>query len=425
MSVTPPPAHVWTDARAPGFSFETLNTPPIGRARRGRLTTPHGVVDTPAFIFCGTKAAIKAASAEMMAQSKTQIILSNTYHLMLQPGSAIVAAAGGLHKFMGWDGPMLTDSGGFQIFSLAHGGVADEIKSARGRQPHANKSLLKITEKGAAFRSHIDGSHHLLTPERSVQIQRELGADIILTLDECTPFHVDRKYTARSLAMTQRWEDRSMHAFSEPFGAYAPYHGSAGAQALYGISQGGVYPDLRQESAAYLLSRPFFGHAVGGSLGADKSQMYDVVAAAMDTLVSSKPVHLLGIGGIGDIFACVPLGIDTFDCVSPTRMARHGWALVPGSKLESKPKPGHDPRLNLRNAAHKTDLRPLDEDCACQACLKYSRSYLHHLFKADEMVGQMLLTAHNVATVNRVMGDVRAGLEAGSLNAARAYWMGG
>ena len=407
------------------FAFErTPPAPPVGRARLGRLVTPHGVVETPAFIFCATKAAIKAVTPDQMVDAQTQFILANTYHLMLQPGSKIVAAHGGLHAFMGWDGPMLTDSGGFQIFSLQYGGVADEVKGSKRKGGEALGNLVKITEEGASFRSHIDGSKHLLTPEASITIQRELGADIILTLDECTPFHVDRDYTARSMELSHRWALRSAAAFERSHDSYGPREGSAGPQALYGISQGGVYPDLRREAASFLSEHPFFGYAVGGSLGQDKAQMYEVVASATDGLNPDKPVHLLGIGGISDIFACVPLGIDTFDCVAPTRMARHGWALVPAQGVEREAVPEAEPRLNMRNARHREDHSPLDKTCPCVTCRRYTRSYIHHLLKANETLAQILLSIHNVTTVNRVMQDVRSGLATGAYDDARRFWLG-
>ena len=412
----------WSDPALPGFAFDSIAAPSLDRARTGTLTTPHGTVQTPAFIFCATKAAMKATTIPQVQAAGSQFILSNTYHLMLQPGPEEVAAHGGLHNFTSWDGPMLTDSGGFQVFSLAHGGVAQEIKSTRQFET-SQKSVLKITEEGVAFHSHIDGRREMLTPERSIEIQRQLGADIILTFDECTPFHVDRAYTARSLALTHRWTDRSIARYAADFGEYGPREGSAGMQGLYGISQGGVYDDLRRASAAFLLDRPFFGHAIGGSLGQSKAQMYEVVDFTNAALASPKPVHLLGIGGIEDVFHCVTLGIDTFDCVAPTRMARHGSALVPAA-VGGDTARRSEPRLNMRNARFKNDRTPLDPSCGCEACTRHSRAYIHHLFKADELIGQTLLSIHNIATMNRVMADVRAGIAAGSLAEARCFWLG-
>lgn len=414
----------------PAFRFEVLHSShraPTG-ARRGRLTTPHGAIETPAFIFCATRAAIKGATSTQMAAAGTSIILANTYHLMLQPGPEVVAASGGLHRFMGWrSGPMLTDSGGFQVFSLGHGGVADEIKgrkSASAEVTSAASDLVKVTEEGVRFRSHIDGSRHLLTPERSIDIQRKLGADLILVLDECTPFHVDRAYTARSMHLSHRWGDRSLVEFlaGDPrFGEAGT--GAAGPQALYGIVQGGVYEDLRAESAAYVNGRPFFGSAIGGSLGADTEQMHAVVEMAVRVLRRDRPIHLLGIGAPRDIFAGVQLGIDTFDCVAPTRMARHGGALVPHWVSDGRDSPGGR-RLNLRNATFRDDPGPLEPGCPCEACTTVSRAYLHHCLKAGEMVGITLLTLHNVSFMNRLMSAVRAAIETGTLEETRRLWLG-
>jgi queuine tRNA-ribosyltransferase len=365
-------------------------------------------VDTPAFIFCATKAAIKGATVSDMKREHTQIILSNTYHLMLQPGPDVVQRMGGLHGFMGWEGPMLTDSGGFQIFSLGHGSVAEEVKGRR----HSSrpKSLLKINEEGAVFKSYLDGKKHLLTPEKSIQVQRGLGADLIVVLDECTPFHVDKAYTERSMHMSHRWAERSFNEFKK---------GPIGVQALYGITQGGVYPDLRKSSADFINSLPFFGHAVGGSLGADKSQMAEVVEMAMEPLDPSRPVHLLGIGGVSDIFYGVTHGIDTFDCVHPTRLARHGGALVQPHLLEGE---GRE-HLNLRNAKYKEDQRPIDESCGCQTCKTLSRGYIHHLMKAGELLAMHALTVHNVHFMNRLLKAVREAIANDTLDDEKKNWV--
>ena len=298
---------------------------------------------------------------------------------------------------------MLTDSGGFQIFSLGHGSVAEEVKG--NRQKNSANLLLEISEEGARFRSYLDGSEHTLTPESSIDIQRRLGPDLVVVLDECTPYHVDRDYTARSLALTHRWADRSLSEFER---------GANGRQALYGILQGGVYEDLREEAAAFVLSRPFFGHAIGGCLGADAAQMLEVVGYAMQHLDSGRPVHLLGIGGARDIWTAVALGIDTFDCVAPTRIARHGWALARGAGVKN--------RLNLRNARFRDDAGPLESECSCQACSHYSRAYIHHLFKAGEILGIQLLTLHNIAFMTRLMKTIREAIAAGNLAAAENAW---
>lgn len=391
-----------------GFGFEITHRATDSRARSGRLTTPHGTIETPNFIFCGTKATIKGVTPVQMKEAGTDIILSNTYHLMIQPGADLVAKAGGLHRFMGWDGPMLTDSGGFQIFSMGHGSVADEIKGRRSQA--RDKTLLKISEKGATFRSYTNGEMLFLSPESSIDIQRKLGADLIVQFDECTPFHVDRTYTALSMALSHRWGDRSLAEFVR--GGGRSYNGLP--QALYGIIQGGVYPDLRRESAEYTRSRPFFGTAVGGSLGAHKDQMDEVVGMCMAHVHPDRPVHLLGIGGIRDIFAGVAQGIDTFDCVSPTRIARHGWALAPRQKGE---------RMNMRNSRFREDTGPIDAGCTCYACTTFSRAYIHHLLKAEELLGLQLLSIHNVATMNRLLRDVRQAVRTNTLAEARARWV--
>ncbi|MFC7334028.1 tRNA guanosine(34) transglycosylase Tgt [Rhodocista pekingensis] len=392
----------------PGFGFDILHRDPASRARVGRLTTPHGTIETPNFIFCGTKASVKGVTPAQLREERTDIILSNTYHLMIQPGAETVARLGGLHRFMGWDGPMLTDSGGYQIFAMGHGSVADEIKGRRSQV--REKTLLRINEEGAEFRSYTNGEKLFLTPERSVDIQRKLGADLVVQLDECTPYHVDRDYTARSMRMSHRWGDRSLAEFVRGGGLSA----NGLPQAMYGIVQGGVYPDLRRESAEYTADRPFFATAVGGSLGAHKDQMVEVVAMAMPHVHPDRPVHLLGIGGIVDIFAGVALGIDTFDCVSPTRIARHGWALMPGV-------PGE--RLNLRNARFREDANPIDPACDCHACRRFSRGYIHHLLKAGEMLALQLVSLHNIAVMNRLMREVREAIRTGTLEEARRRWV--
>lgn len=389
----------------PGFGFEVLAEDPASRARVGRIDTPHGALRTPAFIFCATKAAIKAASPADLAAANVDIILANTYHMLIQPGPDLVEKMGGLHRFMGWDGPMLTDSGGFQIFSLGQGTEADEIKSSGARKQ--TPLLQKLTEEGATFRSPRDGAYHTLSPEFSIEIQRKLGADLIVVLDECTPYHVDRAYTENSLALTKRWADRSLAEFER---------GHDGKQALYGVVQGGVYEELRRESAEFVSSRPFFGHAVGGCLGAQEDQMYDVVRYSMEPLRRDRPVHLLGIGGIRDIWEGVEMGIDTFDCVTPTRIARHGWAL-------SREAPAF--RRNLRNAKFREDEAPLEADCDCLACRNHSRAYIHHLFKANEMLGLQLLTVHNIRYMTRLLATVRAAILAGRLAEAKWDWLGG
>ncbi len=388
------------------FAFTVTGRDPDSRARTGTIETPHGAIATPAFLFCATKAAIKAVTPDLARAEGAQAILANTYHLMLQPGPEIVQRMGGLHRFMGWDGPMLTDSGGFQIFSLSRGADEDgriANAPATGR-PKAN--LVKIGEEGAAFRSHIDGTPHLLTPERSIDIQRALGADLVVALDECPPARLDHDATARSLALTHRWEDRSLARFARH---------DDGAQALYGVVQGGLYPDLRRESASFVSSRPFFGHAIGGCLPArqEDAPMYEVFGMATEALDPARPVHLLGIGGVRDIWEGAARGVDTFDCVHPTRVARHGQALVRGAA-------GF--RLNLRNARFRDDPAPIEEGCSCAACRGFTRAYLHHLIKAGEVTGLVLITLHNISFMNRLMATIRDAIAAGRFRAEMRAW---
>lgn len=388
----------------PNFSFDITYRSPSSHARLGRLSTPHGAIETPNFIFCGTKAALRSMTAAQAKSLGADIILSNTYHMMIQPGADIVEKLGGLHQMMGWDGPMLTDSGGFQIFSMGHGTIADEIKGRRndGR----DKMLLDISEDGAVFKSYMNGEKITLTPESSMQIQRKLGADLIVQLDECTAFHVDKDYTAKSMRMSYRWGDRSLTEFKRT---------NDGRQAVYGIMQGGVYEDLRRESAEYTKDRDFFGTAIGGSLGGSRGQMVDVVGVCMKYAHPGRPVHLLGIGGVQDVFDNIRLGIDTFDCVSPTRIARHGWALSKGA--------GGRQRLNLRNAAFRDDPAPLAADQDNPAS-QFSRGYLHHLVKAHEPLAIHILSMHNVATMTRLMREVRAAIKNDTLDSLEREWIG-
>jgi queuine tRNA-ribosyltransferase len=384
------------------FAFDILHRDPHTRARLGKITTPHGVVNTPNFIFCGTKAAMKACAPADLAALGAEIMLSNTYHLLIQPGSELVQKMGGLHEFTQWQGPMLTDSGGYQIFAMGYGSISAEIKrkNITGRR----KTLSQITEEGAYFQSYTDGRQIFLTPEKSIQTQRELGADLIVMLDELTPFHADKDYTARSLQLTHRWGDRSLAEFQR---------GDDGRQQLYGVIQGGVYEDLRREAASYTASRSFFGTAIGGCLGDTKDSVIEIADYCMPYVAPDRPIHLLGIGGIEEIIRGAAIGIDTFDCVSPTRMARHGWALAP---FEASG------RINIRNARYRDDPEPLDETLGNAASSKFSRAYLHHLFRAQEILGLQLLTQHNIAVMVRLMTDVRAAIRAGTMaELARQY----
>ena len=393
------------------FNWQINKTSKLSRARTGVISTPHGKINTPAFIFCGTKASLKSYSTIDAKKNNTQIILSNTYHLMLQPGSKIIAQHGGLHNFMNWNGPMLTDSGGFQIFSLGYGSVADEIKG-RGNLKNRNKSLLNISEEGALFKSYVDGRNHLLSPEKSIDIQRDIGADLILVFDECTPFHVDKSYTAKSMERSHRWSTRSINSF-ERKNIYFSNHGSAGSQALYGIIQGGIHEDLRDESIDFNLnSKSFFGLAIGGSLGSSKEEMYKVVKYTSSKLNNNHPVHLLGIGDPSDIWNLVRWGIDTFDCVSPTRLARHGAALTKRRKG----------KINLKNSEFKNKIEPIDKTCECVTCKHYTVSYLHHLLKSEELLVLTLITGHNVHFMNSLMEYIRDSINKDNFEEAENNW---
>jgi len=386
------------------FSFDITKRDSKSRARLGRLKTPHGTIETPNYIFCGTKATVKNMMPVQLKEARTDIILSNTYHLMVQPGADLIEQMGGLHKFMDWDGPMLTDSGGFQVFSLGEGTMANEIKG-KNNKGYDNKSLLSISEEGCSFKSYVDGRKLTLTPELSMEYQRKLGADLIMQFDECTPYHVDKDYTARSMEMSIRWGDRCLTEFNAH---------NDGAQALYGIVQGGVYEDLRRFSSEYTKDRDFFGTAIGGCLGGSNEEMYDVVAASVPYIHQERPVHFLGIGRIKDVFTFVRLGIDTFDCVIPTRLARHGAAYIKGEPKET---------INLKNACYRTDDSPLDERVGIPASQNFSKAYLHHLLKANELLASQILSQHNIATINMLMREVRTAIANDSLDNLEKEWL--
>lgn len=283
--------------------------------------------------------------------------------------------------------------------------MANEIKGNKSKPEPGKKNLLKITEEGCAFRSYVDGTKIMLTPESAMELQRKLGADLLMQFDECTPYHVDKGYTARSMEMSIRWGDRSLKQFERTHN---------GAQALYGIVQGGVYPDLRQISASYTKDRPFFGTAVGGCLGGSDEEMFEVVNSSLPYAHPDRPIHFLGIGQIKDIFTFVRLGVDTFDCVIPTRLARHGSAFMKGIKAET---------INLKNARYREDETPLDESNGISASTDYSKAYIHHLLKANESLAIQILTQHNVATINRLMREVRAAIKDGTLDSLEKEWL--
>jgi queuine tRNA-ribosyltransferase len=390
-------------------NFEIEGRDAGSQARAGVLRLAHGEVRTPAFVPLATKGTVKGLLGPEVAALGYEMVLGNTFHLMLEPGEDVVAAHGGLHGFMGWDGPIMTDSGGFQVFSMGHGTVADEIK---GRAPSGGEregAVLTIEEEGVRFRSYVDGGERFLSPERSMEVQAALGGDIALAFDECTPFHVSREYTARSTERTHRWLERCLRWHAE--------HGPDG-QLVYGIVQGGVYEDLRRESAQAVAASGCSGIAVGGSLGRDKDQMHEVVGWATEELPDDRPRHLLGIGEVDDLIRGVELGIDTFDCAMPTRLARHGMALVPD--------PAARWRVNLLNGRFREAREPVLEGCRCAACAGgLSRAYLRHLVKQRELTGMRLLTQHNLTFVADLMARLRAGLAEGALADAAAVLRAG
>ena len=379
--------------------FEVSKQSLSSKARLGSINTVHGEVKTPSFIFCGTKATVKSILPHQLRSAKTQIILSNTYHLMLQPGPDIISKEKGLQNFTQWRGPMMTDSGGYQIFSLGHGSVSEEIK---GKNKNIKrKSLIKISEEGAIFRNYLNGDKVYLTPERSIELQRHFGADLIFVLDECTPFNVSKKYTENSMYLSHRWAKRCSDAFKNTYSNFDSQSGSSGRQHLFGIIQGGVYEDLRKIACEETCSGDYNGLAIGGSLGGSKEQMHDIFSFCSDLIDKSKPVHVLGIGGLDDILHGVSCGYDTFDCVSPTRIARHGIML---SRLSTK-------GINLNNSKFRNDHSFIDEECELPEINNFSKSYLHHLFKANEILGIVILSLYNIWFMNKFFEEIRVNIQ--------------
>ena len=349
-----------------------------GMARRGRIVTAHGAIDTPAFMPVGTAGTVKGLTPEQVAATGAQILLGNTYHLMLRPGAQRVHDLGGLHRFMNWDRPILTDSGGFQVMSLA--------------------DLRRLSEDGVKFRSHIDGSEHMLSPETSMEIQKLLGSDIVMCFDECPALPADRERIAESMRLSMRWAQRSRDAFGD-----RPGH------ALFGIQQGGLEEDLRGESAEALAAIGFDGYAIGGlAVGEGQEAMFGCLDFAPAQLPDDKPRYLMGVGKPDDIVGAVRRGVDMFDCVLPSRSGRTGQGLTRRGPV------------NLRNARHKDDPRPLDPECACPCCAGYSRAYLHHVVRSGEIIASMLLTWHNLHYYQELMQGLRDAIEAGRLDAFAA-----
>lgn len=351
------------------FKFELIKEEKHTKARLGRIHTPHGVIDTPVFMPVGTRATVKAMTPEEIKDLGAQIILCNTYHLFLRPGHELIEEAGGLHKFMNWNGPILTDSGGFQVFSLG--------------------DLRKITEEGVRFKSHIDGSTHFISPEKSIEIQNSLGSDIIMAFDECAPYPASYEYVEQSMERTSRWAKRCKD-----------YHKYTYKQALFGIVQGGMYKDLRERSVNDLVEMDFPGYAIGGlSVGEPLKTMCELLDFTTPLLPKNKPRYNMGVGTPDYLFESVIRGIDMADCVLPTRVARNGTLLTSQG------------RLVIRNAKYKEDLGPLDSECDCYACKNYSRAYVRHLFNVNEILGARLATIHNLYFLVKLMENIREAIK--------------
>ncbi len=351
------------------LTFELIKKSSRSKARRGRITTRHSVIETPVFMPVGTQATVKAMKPEEVRDMGADIILGNTYHLFLRPGHELIREAGGLHKFMNWSGSILTDSGGFQVFSLG--------------------KMRKITEEGVKFQSYLDGSRHMLTPESVVEIQTALGSDIMMAFDECAPYPADRRYIKDSLERTTRWLKRCKEA-----------HWNTEEQALFGIMQGGMYKDLRKESADQVVEMDLPGYSIGGlSVGEPKELMYDIMDDCVDRLPENKPRYLMGVGSPDCLVEGVARGIDMFDCVIPTRIARNGMAYTSFGKV------------SIKNKQYERDFTPLDPKCDCYTCRNYSRAYLRHLFKSNEILSSILLSHHNIYYLIHLMKEIREAIE--------------
>jgi queuine tRNA-ribosyltransferase len=389
-----------------GFNFKIEEKLPNKLGRAGLFETPHGTIETPAFVSVGTKATVKALTVEQVKELGAQVVLANTYHLYLEPGDESIKAAGGLHTFMNWNGPTMTDSGGFQVFSLgaAFGNRSSKIAGTKDRDereeeralPKEDPPLAKVTEDGVEFRSHIDGGKHFFTPEKSIEIQHNIGADIIFAFDECTSPYAPREYQKEALLRTHRWAKRSLSRHDE----------LGGNQALFGIVQGGRLEDLRKESARAISDMGFDGVGIGGSF--DKKDMGAAVRWVNEITPPELPRHLLGIGEPSDIFGAVENGCDLFDCVAPTRMARNGGLYTGGG------------RINILNAKFTKDFSPIEKGCGCYVCTHYTRAYLAHLFRSHELLGYTLASIHNLYFIVNLVKKMRQSILDGNFEKFRA-----
>jgi queuine tRNA-ribosyltransferase len=377
-----------------------------GDARAGVIHTAHGPIETPAFIPLATKGTVRGLESSEVAGLGYQLILGNTYHLFVSPGPERIAAAGGLHGFMNWERAIITDSGGFQFFSLAHGGVANEVKGSRRSGGHGSE--VEISEEGARFRSPRDGAELFISPEVSMSVQASLGSDIALVFDECTPFHADRDYTARSTERTHRWLDRCL-----------AWHDREGPprQAVFGIVQGGTHEDLRRESAQVVSEAGVDGLAIGGTLGRDKEEMAAVLGMTAPLLPWEAPKHLLGIGEVDDLLGGIALGLDVFDCAVPTRLARHGVALAPSPETRW--------RLDMRKGRWVGNHEPLVEGCPCPACRRHDRDYISYLSRAEELTAVRLIVLHNLTYMHQLTTHARLAIKNGTFASYRANVLAG
>ena len=373
------------------FRFELLHQSTRSHARVGRIHTPHGIIDTPGFVAVGTNGVLKSIDNSMVNQLGLQLMFCNTYHLIVHPGADIVAQAGGLHSFIKRPYPIITDSGGFQVFSLAYGTVKEELKS-KGAKKYP-QAVTKINEEGVLFRSYRDGSALLLTPESSIQAQKKLGADIIIPLDELPPYHFDETSLKKSLYRTHRWEKRSLNEHLK----------NPQQQAIYAVIHGGINPDFRALSCKTLTKLPFDGFAIGGSLGKNRQEMTDMLSYTVPLLPHDKPNHLLGIGDLQSVDACIRLGIDTFDSSHPTRCARHGLLFTSRGDLK------------ILQTKYRDCFEPIDKNCLCPTCQNYTLSYIHHLFKAHEAAGLTLASIHNLYFMIQLMQNYRTSILSGDI----------
>ncbi len=416
------------------FRFTTLHRDQKTLARTGVIHTPHGAIETPAFVPVGTQGTVKSLTPDELTALGVELFFVNTYHMYLRPGMDVIRKCGGLHRFMGWDKPLITDSGGFQVFSLSRRPLKGPTLQGGDKEDQADRSaqLVTVTDDGVEFQSHWDGSSHLFTPEKSMELQWQLGADIHIAFDDCTPYPVTHEEAKKSMERTHRWAVRSLDAHQRlSWKSQKTALGKTRStdttfyQALYGVVQGSVYEDLRKESARFIGSMDVDGIAIGGvSVGESKKDMADAVRWVMPIIPENKPRHLLGVGEIDDIFMLVEQGIDTFDCVQPTRLARMGAVFMrndPIATASSKPIRKH--MIDITKQSFAQDITPIDKTCPCYTCTHVSRAYLHHLFRVRELLAYRLATIHNIHFVNRLVGDIRNAIQANGLLELKKQWV--